>query len=238
MSGEIAKLRYLALPRWTAGAVIAIALLVGAGLLAFPPGKVDNYAGIPAFAVGTTFGIAAIVFAVWVASVEFSSGTLQRTLTAEPIRSRVLTAKLICALVGTAIIGLAAAAASAGMSEIAASNAGVHLDQGDLAAQVFSQVPSGLAFAGVGFGFGLLTRSMGGGITLALALAFILDGIISFIPGFENVGFGRLTHDLTVGLSGHGDAKNGLAAAIIGTIIWVALILLPGWLRFVRGDLK
>jgi ABC-2 type transport system permease protein len=238
MSGEIAKLRYLALPRWTAGAMFAIAVVVGAALLVFPPKKVEDYAAIPAFAVGTAFGIAAIVFAVWVASLEFSAGTLQRTLTAEPNRSIVLSSKLICALVGTALVGLGAAATSAGLSEIAASNAGVSLDDGDLAKQVFSQVPSGLAYAGVGFGFGLLTRSMGGGITLALALAFILDGIIGFIPGFENIGFGRLTHDLTSGLSGHGETANGLGAAIIGSIAWVAIVLGPGWVRFVRGDLK
>ena len=238
MSGEIAKLRYLALPRWTAGSVFAVALIVGAALLVFPPSKVEKYATIPAFALGTAFGIAAIVLAVWAASVEFSSGTLQRTLTAEPIRSRVLGSKLICVLVGTAIVGLGAAAASAGLSEIAASNAGVSLDNGDLAKQVFSQVPSGLAFAGIGFGFGLLTRSMGGGITLALALAFIADGIIGFIPGFEHNGFGRLTHDLTSGLSGQGDTANGLGAALFGTVVWVAMVMVPGWLRFTRGDLK
>ncbi len=62
---------------------------------------------------------------------------------------------------------------------------------------------------------------MGGGITLALALAFILDGIIGFIPGFENIGFGRLTHDLTSGLSGQGETENGLGAAALGTIAWV-----------------
>ena len=214
MSGEIAKLRYLALPRWTAGAVLGVALVVGAALLAFPPGDPDKYADVPAFAVGTAFAIAAIVFAVWVATLEFGAGTLQRTLTAEPDRNRVLGAKLICALVATAVVGLAAAATSGGLSDIASSTAGVDIDKGDLAAQVFSQVPAGLAFAAVGFGFGLLTRSMGGGITLALALAFILDGIIAFIPGLENVGFGRLTHDLTAGLSGTGDVKNGLAASI------------------------
>lgn len=238
MSGEIAKLRYLALPRWTAGGVFAVVLIVGAALLVFPPSKADDFAGIPAFALGTVFGIAAIVFAVWVASVEFSSGTLQRTLTAEPGRSRVLGSKLICALVGTAIVGLGAAAASAGLSEIAASHAGASLDDGDLAKQLFSQVPSGLAFAGVGFAFGLLTRSMGGGITLALALAFILDGIIGFIPGFENIGFGRLTHDLTSGLSGEGETANGLGAAALGTVVWVGIVMIPGWARFVRGDLK
>lgn len=237
MSGEIAKLRYLALPRWTAGSVLAIALLVGAALLVFPPSKTDDFTGIPAFAVGTVFGIAAIVFAVWVASIEFGAGTLQRTLTAEPNRHRVLGFKLTGALVGTAIVGLAAAAASAGLADIAASNAGVDLDKGDLARRVFSQVPSGLAYAGVGFGFGLLTRSMGGGITLALALAFILDGILGFVPGLENIGFGRLTHDLTGGLAGD-EAQTGMGLALLGSLAWVVVVLIPGWLRFVRGDLK
>ncbi len=79
---------------------------------------------------------------------------------------------------------------------------------------------------------------MGGGITLALALAFIADGIIGFIPGFENIGFGRLTHDLTSGLSGQGDTANGLGAALLGTVVWVAIVMVPGWLRFTRGDLK
>jgi len=238
VSGEIAKIRFLALPRWTAGLVFGLALLVGAALLIFPPAKAEDFAAIPALAVGTAVGIAAIVFAVWVASLEFNSGTLQRTLTAEPDRNRVLAAKLLCVIVGAAAVALGAAAASAGLSEVAASNAGVSLDHGDLAARVFSQVPSALAFAGIGFGFGLLTRSMGGGITLALAAAYILDGIIGFIPGLESIGFGQLTHDLTSGLSGHGDVSNALAAAILGTLVWVVVVIVPGWLRFVRGDLK
>lgn len=237
MSGEIAKLRYLALPRWTAGVVLAVVLVVGAALLIFPPSKADDFATIPAFAVGTVFGIAAIVFAVWAASLEFSAGTLQRTLTAEPNRHRVLGFKLTGALLGTAVVALAAAAASAGLAEIAASHANAALDNGDLAQQVFSTVPSALAYAGVGFGFGLLTRSMGGGITLALALAFVLDGILGFVPGLEDVGFGRLTHDLTGGLAGD-ETQIGLVPALLGSVAWVAVVMIPGWLRFVRGDLK
>ncbi|MCU0258151.1 MAG: hypothetical protein MUF56_03920 [Solirubrobacteraceae bacterium] len=238
MSGEIAKLRYLALPRWTAGSVFAITIIVGAALLIFPAGSAEKFATTPAFALGMIIGIAAIVFAVWSASVEFSSGTLQRTLTAEPIRGRVLGAKLACVLAGTAVVGLAAAAAAASFSEIAASNAGFDLDDGDLARLVFSQVPSGLAFAAVGFGFGLLTRSMGGGITLALGLAYIADGIIGFIPGFENLGFGVMAHDLTSGLSGEDAVAHSLGAAAVGTLVWVIIVMVPGWLRFTRGDLK
>jgi hypothetical protein len=78
---------------------------------------------------------------------------------------------------------------------------------------------------------------MGGGITLALALAFILDGIIGFIPGFDNIGFGRLTHDLTGGLAGD-EVETGLGLALLGSLTWVVVVLIPGWLRFARGDLK
>ncbi|MGZ4248864.1 MAG: ABC transporter permease subunit [Solirubrobacteraceae bacterium] len=238
MSGEIAKLRYLALPRWVAGAVIGVALLVGTGLIVFQPTKAKLYTAIPSQALSAAFAFAAIAFAVWVIAVEFSSGTLQRTLTAEPDRHRVLGAKLTSALLGTAIVALAAAATSSGLSDIATTRAGINLDSGDLAGQLFSQVPVALAYAGVGFGFGLLARSMGGGITLALGLVFVFNGALGFIPGFRDYTFGQLTQDLTSRLSGHGDARNGLAVAAIGTIVWVVIILIPGWLRFVRGDLK
>jgi ABC-2 type transport system permease protein len=103
---------------------------------------------------------------------------------------------------------------------------------------VFSLVPSGIAFAAVAFGFGLLTRSMGGGITLALGLAFILDGVIGFIPGVDGFGFGQLTHDLTFGLAGNNDVENNLAVAIVGTIAWVVVIVVPAWAAVPRGDLK
>lgn len=199
MSGEVAKLRYLALPRWTAGGVLAVALLVGAGLFIFQPAKIDRYAAIPGFALSAAFSVAAIVFAVWIVTVEFSSGTLQRTLTAEPNRHRVLGSKLIAALVATGLVGLAAAATSSGLSILAASRAGLDLDKGHLARELFSQIPTAVVYAGIGFGFGLLARSMGGGVTLALGLVFVFEGMFGFIPGFQDYTFGRLIQDLSIG---------------------------------------
>ena len=67
-------------------------------------------------------------------------------------------------------------------------------------------------------------------------LAF--DGIISFIPGVQGLHLRPAHPDLTNSISGTGDTQNGLAVAILGVLAWCVVIVAPGWLRFLRGDLK
>ena len=105
MRGEIIKLRYLPAPRWTAAVVAAAVVIVGAVLLIVSPEDPSKYVTIPNTAVGIVTTLAGAVFGTWVATLEFSAGTLQRTLTAEPDRMRVLTSKLALALAVTAIAG-------------------------------------------------------------------------------------------------------------------------------------
>ena len=112
------------------------------------------------------------------------------------------------------------------------------IDNGELAGQLFGSVPAWVAAAAVGFGFGLLARSFGGGIAAGLRLRPRLRRPVSFIPGLKDLTFGQLTHDMTNGIGGLGDTKNGLGVAILGTVIWCAIIVVPGWVRFLRGDLK
>lgn len=238
MNGEIIKLRYLPTPRWTAAVVAATVVIVGAVLLIVSPDDPSKYVTIPNTAVGLVTMLAAAVFGVWVATLEFSAGTLQRTLTAEPDRNRVLTSKLALALAVTAIAGVAVAAAADGLSNLAANHAGVEIDRGDLAAGLFGQIPEWIADVTIGFGFGLLSRSLGGGIAATLAFVLAVDGIISFIPGAGDYTFGQLSQDLSNGITGTGETVNGLGVAIIGVLAWCLLIVVPGWLRFLRGDLK
>lgn len=238
MSAELAKLRYLPTPRWTAAAVAAVIVLTGGALLIIGPSDPSKYISVPNTAVGLTTSLAAMVFGVWMSTLEFSAGTLQRTLTAEPDRNRVLGSKLALTLAATAIVGLAVAAAAGGLAQLAAGHAALDIDDGDLAAAVFGLVPEWVAHATVGFGFGLLTRSMGGGIAMTLAFVLAFDGLLSFIPGAADYSFGQLTQDLSNDITGVGATQNGLAVALIGTLAWCAVIVVPGWLRFLRGDLK
>jgi hypothetical protein len=88
MRAEIVKVRYLPLPRWTAAAVALVVLIVGAALLVFPPADSDRYVSVPQTAVPLVVTLATLVFGVWLATLEFGAGTLQRTLTAEPVGDR------------------------------------------------------------------------------------------------------------------------------------------------------
>ena len=149
MSAELAKVRYLQLPRRTAAAALAAAVLVGLGLLIFPPSDAGRYAS-------TSF-----------------------------VRD-----------------------------EHHADHRGDRLRRVDRAG------------------------SMGGGIAAAFAFVFVLDGSLTQIPGLGDWTFGTVSGDVQTEIAGDGTAEHGLVAALLVTIAWSAVILAPGWLRLLRGDLK
>lgn len=238
MRAEVAKLRYLPFPRWTAVLVVAAVVVMGIALLVVAPTNPEKYVDVPNTAIGLIASLTALVFGVWMSTLEFSSGTLQRTLTAEPDRNRVLTSKLVITLVIAVVAGLAIAAAAGGLSHLAAVHAKVAIDEDELAGALFGSVPEWTAYATIGFAFGLLSRSLGGGIALGLIFVLAFDGFLSYIPGVADYTFGQLTQDLTNGISGDGGTKNGLGVAVVGTLAWCVVLLVPGWVRFSRGDLK
>lgn len=238
MSAELMKLRYLPLPRWTAVLLAAVVVIVGTVLAIIEPSDPAKYVDIPDTTIGLITTLAALVFGVWSATLEFSAGTLQRTLIAEPDRSRVLLSKLLLVLAVTAVGGLLVAAGAGGVAHLAANHAGVAIDDGDLAGRLFGAIPQWISGAAVGFGFGLLSRSLGGGIALGLVFVLAFDGFVSFIPGAQDYTYGQLSQDLSNGITGDGATQNGLAVALVGVLAWCTVIVIPGWLRFLRGDLK
>jgi ABC-2 type transport system permease protein len=238
MRAELLKLKYLPFPRWTAAFLAGAVAIMGVVLTVVEPSEPGKYVSIPDASVGLVTALAAIVFGVWVSTLEFAAGTLQRTLLAEPDRRRVLAAKLALVIAVSAIAGLLIAAAAGGLSHLAANRAGVEIDDGDLAGDLFGSIPAWVSGAVIGYGFGLLGRSLGGGIAASFVFVLAFDGLVSFIPGVQDYTYGQLSSDLSNHLGGSGETKTGLAVAIIGTIAWCALIVVPGWLRFTRGDLK
>jgi ABC-2 type transport system permease protein len=230
--------RYLALPRYTAALIAAAVIITGIVLLVVAPKDPAKYIDIPDSVIGLMIQFGAIVFGVWLSTLEFSAGTMQRTLTAEPNRSRVLTDKLAVVILVTLVGGVLVAAAAGGFSHLAATRAHVHIDNGRLAGTLFGAIPSWIAGSIVGFGAGLLTRSLGGGIAVALIFVLALDGLVSFVPPLKHLTYGQLTSDMTDRIGGGGNPYNGLGIAVLGTIIWCLILVVPGWLRFLRGDLK
>ena len=238
MKAELAKVRFLSLPRYTAAVLAAAVVLTGVVMLIVAPREPSRYIDIPNSAVGTIMEFAAVIFGVWLSTLEFSAGTMQRTLTAEPDRSRVLTDKLVVVAGVTLVGGVLVAAAAGGFSHLAATRAHVHIDNGELAGTLFGSVPAWIAGAIVGFGAGLLSRSFGAGIAIALVFVLAFDGAVSFVPPLKHLTYGQLTSDMTNNIGGFGSPYNGLGVAILGTVIWCLILVVPGWVRFLRGDLK
>ncbi|WP_020107201.1 ABC transporter permease subunit [Nocardia sp. 348MFTsu5.1] len=238
MRAEIAKLRYLPLPRWTAVAVLAAAVIAGFALIAFRPDSSSTYTEVPSTVLDSLNQIALMVLGVWIATLEFSSGTLQRTLTAESRRTRVLTAKLVVLIVAALILLVVSVATLGGLIHFAAIENDVDIDKAHLVRTLFGTIPVSVAFALIGFGFGLLLRSMGGGITVALAFTFVISGVVSLAPHAAEYTVTQFSNDLSNHLTGNGATVHGWTLAAIGTLGWCLIVIVPGWIKFLRDDLK
>ena len=226
------KLGWLPTPRWTLAAVL-LALLIA--LLAVVLGGGDDYETAPEViaSLGTT--IASIVLGVWMVGVEYGQKTLRRALTAEPRRGRLVADKLVVALGAVAALtivvwGLAVALFSAAASvNDAASPAGelVEVGAGVLIAN--------LVYAVVGFALTLLTRSMAGGMTLALAFAFVIDTALGAIPEIGDYALGLSVNAIVESIRGE-DTDREIPGAIAVTAGWVFVLTAAGLGRFTRAD--
>src|ERR1700754_3146029 len=175
MNAELLKLRFLPTPRWTAAALAAITLIMGVGLLLAAPTDPGKYISVPNTVLNLTSWVAAMIVGVWLSTLDFTAGTMQRTLIAEPRRSRVLSAKLAVSLLAGLAIGLGVEAAGGGLAHLGAIQSGVKLDQGYFAAALFGQLPEVVAAGGLGFAFGLLTQSLGAGIATGIVFILVFD---------------------------------------------------------------
>lgn len=107
---------------------------------------------------------------------------LRRVLTADPRRLRLVGAKLgVVAAAAIAISAVAGLAAAPALSLVASAN-DVSIPAGETLREGLAYLVGNVIYATVGFGLALLTRSMAGGMALALAFAFIIDSALSAIP--------------------------------------------------------
>ena len=235
------KLRLLALPRWTAVAVLGGVVVVGTLLDVFPQDDGADFIRLMGTATFLLPEIAAIVLGAWAATLEFGSGTLQRTLTAQADRSRVLLAKLGVLVLAVAALALAAALAGGGLVDLVTRQQGVDLDRGDLVRAMLANVPAAIAVSVVAFGLGLLTRSIGGAITVTLTFVLVLPGILVILPDVNRFMYATFEGDMISRLAGDvapGADVHSLPVAVLGIVAWALVLLVPGWLRFLRDDLK
>lgn len=238
MKAELIKLRSLPTPRWLAALALAFTLLGLAATLRWGPGP-DLVAVELSVAFPTS--VLAVIFGAWLFGVEFGQGTISWCLTGDPRRGRMVFRKLLFGLVAAGLFTALIYLVSFTFFDLASRQHAGSLDSQEYLDIAISSVLANLAFMAVGMAFALITASMGGGITLALIFLFVLSAAISAVPGLGDWSFLAGLTDLeeSLGLDDTGTGGDGslvrAAAIFLG---WPLLLMLVGWLRFRRSEIR
>lgn len=174
--------------RWS----IAVSIVLGIGMSTImgfairdliPPGTfggaefITTVTGFPSAFLALVFA----VLGVFVFSSEYSSGMILSTLTAAPLRGRVLAAK---ALVLTAISGAVAAlilTAGVGIAVVLLPDAASALGTTEVISSLFGTLAYLVAIALMAFAIAGIVRSTAGAVTTVVAIVFLLPMIAQIL---------------------------------------------------------
>jgi ABC-2 type transport system permease protein len=229
LSSELLKLRttrtFYAL-MGSAVALIVIIAVLGAALGSF---KTTGTPGRDLLAVAGLAPLFALVIGVIGVTTEFRHGTITPSLLVEPVRTRLMTAKLAAQLIVGLALGVLCYGVCAALVSTILSGRGIAtgMSTGDWIAAVIGGALATMLYAVLGLGVGALLRNQVGAIVVVLAWVFVIENLLGIIPGF---GDGIKKY----GLSGVGSplARTATDATRIGQVP-AGLLLLGYALLFV-----
>lgn len=240
MTAELRKLLALPTPRWTLvatvfGAIVAIIVAILAG-----PGDGKDMMPVQ-LGVGLTTTVGAIVLGAWMIGVEYGQRTLRRALSADPSRARLVLAKLAVALGAVTVVTLLISAITAPAFSAIASAHDESMSVADQLQYGLAALVNNLIYATVAFALALITRSMAGGMALALVFAFVIDSLMSAIPTVGDYALSTGVVGLMTEISGIdiGGMEGGGPTLLLGlgiTAAWLAAMLGISVTRFMRSD--
>ena len=234
MAPELEKLRSLPTPRWTLAVVVGLVALAFVAMLFAGSDQRSDYVDAAEGMAGLGSVIGSIVIGVWVAGVEYGQNTIRRALAADPRRERLLTAKLTLAIGSALALTLAAWVTAVVLLPVAASLKGAPSPTGDIVSSAAGSLVVNPIYAAIGCAIATLTRSMAGGMTVMLALVFVLDSIISALP-IGDISLGSALNDISNAIEGEkGDHEVGRGLLVAAA--WVVALLGSAWARFTRTD--
>ncbi len=186
---------------------------------------------------GALFGqLAMVVIGVLTITSEYSTGGIRSTLVAVPRRNRVVVAKAFVVGVLALVVGLVSSfvAFFVGQVILATKDFDVAIGAPNVLRAV---VGTGLYLAGCalfGLGIGLIIRSSGGGITIAIAALFVLPPLLSLIPGsvgdqiqkFVPSNAGQAITDTVT----QPDRLGAWVGYLVFTVWWLVLLAVGSWL--------
>jgi ABC-2 type transport system permease protein len=229
LSAELFKLRTTR-TSWgvTLGSLALVLIISTIAALAGEFEADDTVAGL--LEIAGLVQVFALVLGILIVATEFRHGTITPSLLAVPDRVRLVLAKLLAALGAGALLGLLAAALCAAIIipvlsardvdvvEIGTTEA-LELIAGNLVASAL--------FAAIGVGLGALIRNQVGAIIGALGWMFLVEPLLTIIPGVEEVRakwFPSGAASATAGTASSDDALGQLPAGLVLTAYAAAFV--------------
>ncbi|MBK8295163.1 MAG: hypothetical protein IPK93_10465 [Solirubrobacterales bacterium] len=224
-------------PKWTVVATVA-AVLVAALIVAIAGAGEDNLALL--MGIGLPTWIGSIVLGAWISGLEYGQRTMRRTLTRNPNRLSVIGNKLAVALLGGAGLTILATAIAIPLFSLASSGHELKVAASDTLNVGIGNLVNNVAYVIAGFSFGLFTRSMAGGMTVALAFFFVIDSLLTQIPVVGDYMLAAVSTEIFHAIVGNelvsSDSEVNLARAVAVSVLWLAVFVGLSTLRFVRTD--
>jgi ABC-type transport system involved in multi-copper enzyme maturation permease subunit len=238
MNAELRKLIALPTPRWTlvaaTGAVVIVALVAALA------GPGDGRDLLPVkLGVGYTTWIAATVLGAWMIGLEYGQKTVRRALTADPRRLRLLLSKLAVVLGAVAAMTIVLFAGAAPLFSAIASAHGQSMPASETLQFGLATLFTNLVYATAGFALALATRSMAGGMALALGFAFVISTALSTIPSVGAYALSTAVLEIMAGIAGgelFGIDDPNIARALAVTAAWLTVLIGVSITRFTRSD--
>ena len=188
LASELLKLRTVRAPYWLLGVPLVSIGVFATLVLVFAPPEELTSASDQRFliALAGSASFVPLILGIMVIAGEFRHATITQTFLAEPVRERVLLAKILA----TALVGVVfAAVAFVLMLVIAVIGLGargidVAFEPRDVSTLALGIAVATILYAALGVGVGAAVRSQVGAIVLALAWFWIVEGILSTIAFF------------------------------------------------------
>jgi ABC-type transport system involved in multi-copper enzyme maturation permease subunit len=182
-------------------------------------------------------GVLLPVLGILLVTSEWSQRTAMTTFTLVPRRSRVLTAKLLAAVV-LAVLGVVAAAVAAAVATVLTPVVTDQaMDWGTSGAQVGQVLLVQVLFVLSGVAFGMLLLSSPLAIVLYFVLPTVFTIVVNLVSALDWVrdwlDLGTTTMPMFEGeLDGQGWVQVGTSA-----VLWIVLPVVIGWLRIQRSEI-
>jgi ABC-2 type transport system permease protein len=200
LSSELLKLRTTRTFYALTGAALALIVIIAALGAALGTFKHTGTPGRGLLAVAGLAPLFALVIGVMGVSTEFRHGTITPSLLVEPVRTRLMAAKLAAQLIAGLVLGAVAYAVCAGIASVILSGRGIAtgMSTADWIEAVIGGAVATMLYAALGLGVGALLRNQVSAIVAVLAWVFVIENLLGVIPG----GFGDTIKKY--GLSGVG----------------------------------